>query len=174
MVLATNLRMMSPTTIPLTPSLGFCRAVMRPNRLPSGTLPTELRPVQRVVNWLHSQEGTDGPMSSLTTQQRQIPLLAQTTFGPLFLPLLAWPLSGRFRLCKSGRPKGWVGPRRVGPEGSRGPNLEKAWGPEAWGPEVGARRVGGPKFHGFFRLPPQLSFFLPLLGVFSWNFGGGV
>ena len=34
-VLATNRRIMSPTTIPLTPPSGFCKAVIRPNRMPS-------------------------------------------------------------------------------------------------------------------------------------------
>ena len=58
------------------------------------------------------------------------------------------------------------GPRRVG--------APKGGGPEGWG----ARRVGGPKGGGpeisrfFFPRPPLCSFFLPLLGVVSWNFGG--
>ena len=40
----------------------------------------------------------------------------------------------------------------------------------------GARRGpkgGGPKFRAFFSLPPEISFFLLSLGVFSLNFGGG-
>ena len=35
-----------------------------------------------------------------------------------------------------------------------------------------SRRVGGPKFRAFNPSPPQISFFLPSLAVFSWNFGG--
>ena len=65
-----------------------------------------------------------------------------------------------------------VGARRGGgPEGVGGP---KGWGARrGGGPKVvGARRVGGPKFRAFFSLPPEISFFLPSLGVFSWNFGG--
>ena len=57
-------------------------------------------------------------------------------------------------------------------------------GPEGWGPGgVGARRGGGPKGGGrrgggpkisrfFCSLPPEISFFLLSLGVFSLNFGG--
>ena len=48
------------------------------------------------------------------------------------------------------------------------------WGPEVWGPEAWAEWWGsegcGPRF--FSPLPPQFSFFLPSLGVFSRNFGG--
>ena len=42
----------------------------------------------------------------------------------------------------------------------------------------GPRRLGAPKggkvqnFAFFFLLPPQFSFFLPLLGIVSWNVGG--
>ena len=39
-------------------------------------------------------------------------------------------------------------------------------------PKGGAPKGGGPKISRFFPLPPQFSFFLPLLGVLSWNFGG--
>ena len=84
-----------------------------------------------------------------------------------------------------------LGPRRLGAPKGGGPNLEKVgpgrvgasegWGPqrvgapkgggpEGWGP----RRVGGPKFRAFVfsPLPPLFSFFLPLVGVVSLNFGG--
>ena len=38
---------------------------------------------------------------------------------------------------------------------------------------VGFLKGGGLKVSRFFfTLPPQFSFFLPLLWVFSWNFGG--
>ena len=54
----------------------------------------------------------------------------------------------------SGGPKGG-GPKGGGPEG---------WGPEGWGAQ---------NFALFFlSLPPEISFFLLSLGVFSWNFGG--
>ena len=64
----------------------------------------------------------------------QIPLLAQTTFGPDHFLVVS-------SLCKSGVPK--VGALKGGPEGGApkggAPNLEK-WGPGWWGPEGGATR----------------------------------
>ena len=40
-------------------------------------------------------------------------------------------------------------------------------------PSAGPPSAGQPQnFVLFFHLPPQFSFFLPLLGVLSWNFGG--
>ena len=57
-----------PTTIPLTPPSGFCRAVNRmPSRTSSGHCrqTTKLRPVRRIVNRLRSQkERTNGPAAT--------------------------------------------------------------------------------------------------------------
>ena len=73
------------------------------------------------------------------------------------------PRRGREGWCPEGWGPGLLGPE-LGPEGWRfeGPNLEKVW----------PRRVGGPKFRAFFPLPPLFSFFLRLLGVVSFEFGG--
>ena len=70
-----------------------------------------------------------------------------------------------------------VGHEGWGPEGQGARRVEvrrvqaptwKKWGHEGWGPEG----RGAQNFALFFTLPPLFSFFLPLLGVVSWNFGG--
>ena len=60
-----------------------------------------------------------------------------------------------------------LGPQGLGSEGGPEGSGTAAWGLEGWGPEG-----GGLKFRAFFALPPEISFFLLSLGVFSWNFGG--
>ena len=64
---------------------------------------------------------------------------------------------------KSGSPKGWS------PEGgAQNGRAQKGGGPDGWRPEG----WGAQNFALFFPLPPQFSFFLLSLEVFSWNFGG--
>ena len=69
---------------------------------------------------------------------------------------------------KSGAPKG--APKGGGSKGGvrKGAEPRKNGAPKGGGP-----KGGGPKISRFFcSLPPEISFFLLSLGVFSWNFGG--
>ena len=71
------------------------------------------------------------------------------------------PKPGKSGAPKGGDPEGWgPKPRKSGPP--KGGAL-KGGGPEGWEAQ---------NFVLFFPRPPLFSFFLPLLGVVSWNFGG--
>ena len=66
----------------------------------------------------------------------------------------------------------WIGQKWIGPK--IGLALVKSGWPNAnvsggWAPNCEAQNGGGAQ--NFALLPPQFSFFLPSLGVFSWNFG---
>ena len=67
--------------------------------------------------------------------------------------------SGGGRVLGNWARRGWG---RVG--GPKGGGARRVIGPKGGGPEIS---------HFFFSLPPEISFFLFYLGVFSWNFGGG-
>ena len=61
--------------------------------------------------------------------------------------------------------------------GGEGANPEKwapkVWGPEGWGPAGwGPEGWGAKKLSLFPRSRHNFLSFFPLLGVFSWNFGG--
>ena len=60
-----------------------------------------------------------------------------------------------------------------GPAGGSRGGAPKAGVPKGGATKGGAPKGGEPKISlFFFPLPPQFPFFLPLLGVVSWNFGG--
>ena len=123
------------------------------------------------------------PSCTKPKKNRESPTLAKPSLGNTNFSrtkfgqhhILVLQVGGRFGLevVRVG-PKG--GPRMVGPQTQK--HEVRRVGPERWGfSHVGSLRLGpegrgGPKYRAFFPLQQLFFSFFPLLGVFSWNFGG--